>query len=340
MQAAGFLHYATFKGSKLASPIERGNKNVLKHFVLLIKCDQAGGFPYRREISNQVDYRLKNMVVDSHIHLFSPLVCADRNPYLNDGQFKCLYGNRKAVTIDHIQAIAAMDDAGVDYAVAMGFPWEGEEFCQEQNEYLRSVTESTGGKILSFGTVPLRSGRGIETWVRDIKRQGFSGIGEVAFYRDGVTSGALEFLINLLGAAREHSMPVCLHVNEPVGRQYTGKYLPEFHLLYSALEGFQDVSIILSHWGGGLLFYELMRDVSSAFRNCYYDTAATPFLYSDTIYDVSLRIVGSKKILFGSDYPLTDYRRYLDPIRGSVSNEESLKDILGRNAADLLNIRP
>ncbi len=280
------------------------------------------------------------MIVDFHLHLFSPSVCADRSPYLADGQFKCLYESSKAQIIDHAKGIAAMSEAGVDYAVSMGFPWEGEDFCAEQNDYLQSVAVSTGGKILSFGSVPFLPRMGIESWVGDLKRRGFSGIGEVAFYRDGVTSGSMQYLAELLDAAGKHSMPVCLHVNEPVGRRYAGKYEPEFGLLYSVLIKFQDVKVILSHWGGGLLFYEMMREVSSAFKNCYYDTAASPLLYTDAIYDVALKIVGGKKILFGSDYPLLNYRRYLDPIGKSISDEESIKDIMGRNAAELLNIRP
>jgi hypothetical protein len=279
------------------------------------------------------------MIIDFHIHLFSPSVSEDRNIYLADGQFNCIYNSAKAKIIDRVQAAAALNEAGIDRAVAMGFPWDREDFCSEQNAYLRSACELSKGKIVSFASVPLCSANSVESWVRDIKHQGFSGIGEVAFYRDGLTPGNLDYLRKLMDAVQKHSLPLCLHLNEPVGHKYPGKYTPEFHYIYSVLADFPDVTVILSHWGGGLIFYELMAEVSSTLKNCYYDTAASPLLYSETVYSISPQIVSPKKILFGSDYPLVNYSRYFDSIHRTVMNKESIDYIMGLNAVDLLKIR-
>jgi predicted TIM-barrel fold metal-dependent hydrolase len=279
------------------------------------------------------------MIVDFHIHIFSESVSTERERYLADRQFNCLYKNPKSKIAGHAQAVSAMNEAGIDYSVAMGFPWDREDFCAQQNEYLRSASALSGGKILSFGSVPLNCGEGMEAWVGDLKAQGFSGIGEVGFYRDGVTAANMEFTRRLIEAAQKHSLPVCLHVNEPVGHWYSGKYRPELHLLYSVLADYPGAKIILSHWGGGLLFYELMREVSAALENCYYDTAATPLLYSGLIYEVSLKIIGSKRILYGSDYPLLQFDRYFGSIEKAVADNESKADIMGNNAVKLLNIR-
>ncbi|OHD67761.1 MAG: hypothetical protein A2W19_13105 [Spirochaetes bacterium RBG_16_49_21] len=279
------------------------------------------------------------MIVDSHIHIFSPSVCADRSGYLADEQFNRIYASPQAKLIDCNQAMAAMNDAEIDFAVAMGFPWEREDFCDEQNESLIRAYELSKGRILPFGSVPLSCGKGIESRVQEIKNQGFAGIGEIAFYRDGITPGNLEFLKQLLDAAQKHSMPLCLHLNEPVGHHYTGKYPPALHLIYGALADFPDATVILSHWGGGLIFYELMPEVSAALKKCYYDIAASIFLYSDAIYDIALKIAASKRILFGSDYPLVHFSRYLESIARTVADPESKADILGGNALALLKIQ-
>jgi len=96
--------------------------------------------------------------------------------------------------------------------------------------------------------------------------------------------------------------------------------------------------VLLAHWGGGLLFYELMPEVAKALTNVYYDTAASPFLYSKRIYSVGSEIAGAEKILFGSDFPLISPRRYFRELEESGLNREDQEKILGLNVARLLGL--
>src|SRR4030042_2852435 len=267
------------------------------------------------------------MIIDFHTHIFSADVCRNREPFLADGQFQSIYGMAGAPLIDHRDLANFMLRSGIDRAVAMGFPWEREDFCAAQNEYFRTVAESSGGSIIPFASVPVNRTARIDAWVREIKDMGFRGVGEVSYYRNGMNSESIDHLRSLLSAARSYSLPVCLHVNEPVGHRYPGKYDPLLQEVHAAVAEHPDVVVILSHWGGGLLFYELMPEVSRSLKNCYYDTAATPLLYADEIYGIAYRITGSKKILFGTDYPLLSADRYIDAIKKSIPDEESLADI-------------
>ena len=278
------------------------------------------------------------MIVDVHTHIFSDDIRVHRDRYLADGQFRCLYGSEKARLIDHRELMTAMKQSGIDYAVAMGFPWESEELCAAQNEYFQRVAEFSGRTIIPFGSVPINYSIDVESWVRAIRESGLRGVGEVGFYRHGMNAENIEFLRRLFAAVQSCSLPLCLHVSEPVGHAYPGKYEPHFGDLSAVIADYPDVTLILSHWGGGLLFYELMPEVSKTLANCCYDTAASSFLYDDGIYGISLKITGSKKILFGSDYPLLPYRRYLDPINGTIADENMKADILGLNAARILKI--
>lgn len=277
------------------------------------------------------------MIIDFHTHIFSPETLRGRGRLLDDAQFRSIYESEKARLIDHEGLLTAMNGAGIDYAVAMGFSWEREEFAAAQNEYMRTVPGLSGGRIIPFGSLPVGESTDVAARVREIQEMGFRGIGEVSFYRSGMTPGRKEFLEQLLDAATRASLPVCLHVNEPVGHRYPGKYEPGFGELYEVISGHPGARVILSHWGGGLLFYELMPEVRRAMRNCLYDTAASPYLYDDSIYDIAPGITGSERVLFGSDYPLLSPRRYLEPI-GKAGNETSRADILGGNAARILGI--
>ena len=82
-------------------------------------------------------------------------------------------------------------------------------------------------------------------------------------------------------------------------------------------------------------------------KNVYYDTAATPLLYHQDVYQAVVSIVGPQKILYGSDYPLLVYprqekvpgfSRLLDEIRGSGLSPDELDLVLGGNIARLLGL--
>jgi predicted TIM-barrel fold metal-dependent hydrolase len=143
---------------------------------------------------------------------------------------------------------------------------------------------------------------------------------------------------DLVCACKEFDLPLLLHANEPVGHNYTGKTDMSLKRLETFIVNNSDLKIILAHWGGGILFYELMKEVRESFRNVYYDTAATPFLYDNRIYRVAKALDLCEKILFGSDFPLLPQSRYMDAIENSVLSTEDKRLILGENAEKLLRI--
>jgi len=56
----------------------------------------------------------------------------------------------------------------------------------------------------------------------------------------------------------ERGLPLLLHVNEPVGHEYAGKGTVSVKEAANFALGHPQLQIIYAHWGGGLLFYELM----------------------------------------------------------------------------------
>jgi predicted TIM-barrel fold metal-dependent hydrolase len=81
-----------------------------------------------------------------------------------------------------------------------------------------------------------------------------------------------------------------------------------------------------------------MPEVKQAMNNVFVDTAASPFLYSPQIYSQVIQLVGTEKILFGSDYPLLAQSRLLEEIRSLDLTEETRSLILSGNAERLLGI--
>jgi predicted TIM-barrel fold metal-dependent hydrolase len=273
-------------------------------------------------------------IIDAHTHIFSPKTKIGRSDYFEDFSFRNLYENPKSRIADGDDLLLAMDEDSIEASFVMGFPWENREFCDEQNDYILSVTEKNKGRVYPFGTVSL----GSEDPYRDAKillSRGFSGIGELAFYKNGFSDKDKEYLNGIFTACGETQSPVFLHVNEPVGHGYAGKYATDFKVLTEIIARFPETKIVLSHWGGGLFVYELMPEIRKSFSNVYYDTAATPYLYNEKIYDAAIQCTSSDKTIYGSDYPLLRIGRYLRDIDNLGVKEK--EDILAMNAIRLLS---
>ena len=81
-----------------------------------------------------------------------------------------------------------------------------------------------------------------------------------------------------------------------------------------------------------------MPEIRRITTHVWYDTAATIYLYHNTIFPVVADLVGADRILFASDYGLLSQRRVLDHIRQSGLSAEAVEMVLGGNAQRLLGL--
>ena len=78
------------------------------------------------------------MIIDSHVHVYPPSFRERRDEIAaRDATFRELYANPDAVLADAADnLLTAMDEAGVDVAVAVGIGWTDREVAREANDYL------------------------------------------------------------------------------------------------------------------------------------------------------------------------------------------------------------
>jgi predicted TIM-barrel fold metal-dependent hydrolase len=235
--------------------------------------------------------------------------------------------------------IASMDESGIDRSVICGFPWGQPDLCSFHNQYLMASAARHPNRLMVFISLLFSNPEWSAEELDRTLKEGARGVGEVAFYRDEMAVQHIDSMRPLLSQMEKQGIPLLLHTNETIGHSYPGKGRTPLGRFYELILSFPNLPVILAHWGGGLPFYELMPEVAKVMANVFYDTAASPFLYSKKIYAVIREIVGAEKILFGTDFPLISPRRYFEELEASSLSKQDREKILGLNFLRLIKKR-
>ena len=279
------------------------------------------------------------MIIDSHVHVYPPSFRERREELARrDATFRELYANPAAVLATADDLLATMDDANVDVAVAVGIGWTDPDVAREANDYLIECTARSGGRLLAFGSVNPAWADDALAEVERCAAAGLIGIGELHPDTQGYGIEDASVMAPLMALAKRLGMPVLTHASEPVGHAYPGKGTVTPDRLMRFIESFPGQPVIAAHWGGGLPFYALMPEVKAALADVYFDTAASPFLYTSDIFPSVTRIIGPERVLFGTDFPLIKHPRLLEQVRESGLSAEEQALITGGNAARLFGL--
>ena len=279
------------------------------------------------------------MIIDFHTHVVSPKVKKNRNKYVDsDPCFAVLYSDSKAKLVTADELIDSMDKDGIDLSVIVNMGWTTHDLCVETNDYILESIARYPDRLIGFCTVQPNS---YEAAIDEIERcvqGGIKGIGEIRPDMQLFHLLDEEIMAPFIEVIRKHNLTLLTHSSEPVGHDYPGKGIITPSLLYHFITRYPDITIVCAHWGGGLPFYALMPEVKEAMKNVFFDTAASPFLYSPQVYNHVIQLVGDDKILFGSDYPLMAQNRVLNEIKSLNLPEATENMILSGNAQRLPGI--
>jgi len=236
------------------------------------------------------------------------------------------------------ELLTSMDQAGIDLSVVLNIGWVSPELCVKTNDYILDSVSRYPARLVGFCAVPPRIGDAAITELERCAKAGARGIGELRSDVQGFDLTDKTVMKPLADAMLKHDLILLTHSSEPVGHEYPGKGTITPNILYSFITAFPKLKIVCAHWGGGLPFYALMPEVAKALANVFFDTAATVFLYKPEIFEQVSGIIGSDKILFGTDYPLMHQSRVLSQIQCVQLSERDRVRILGANAQELLKM--
>jgi predicted TIM-barrel fold metal-dependent hydrolase len=280
---------------------------------------------------------MESVIVDFHTHVFPPWVREMRDEYVKrDACFSLLYSQPKARLATAEELVAAMDEAGIDLSIVLNIGWVNHELCVQTNDYILDSVSRYPRRVIGFCAVQPRAEDAAIAEIERCARAGARGIGELRSDVQAFDLADERTMKPLVDAALKHNLILLTHSSEPVGHEYSGKGAITPDILYSFITAFPEVRLVCAHWGGGLPFYALMPEVGEALANVFFDTAATVFLYKPEVFEQVTQIVGSDKILFGTDYPLMHQDRVLAQVQSARLPEEDKARVLGANAQKLL----
>lgn len=239
--------------------------------------------------------------------------------------------------------LAAMDAAGVEQAVILGWYWEQESTCRWHNQVMAQWIQVAPSRLRAFAAI--YPNENVLDQLEEAHSLGLSGVGELHLGVQGFDAknphwhAMTEWCVH-------HNWPVNCHATEMAGHKHPGSIPTPVQNFVEMAEAAPDLKLILAHWGGGLAFFEQNPRLRKLLKNVYYDSSASPLLYDMRVFRQMADLVGIEKLLFGSDYPLRlyprkqkspDMSRYLESLRQeSGFNPGELVALLGGNFQRLM----
>ncbi len=280
------------------------------------------------------------MIIDVHTHIFPPDICTQREHYCaRDAWFNALYRNPQARLATAEDLITEMDASGVTTALTCSFGWTDTGLIEETNSYVLDAMRRYPGRLQGMAGVQPVAGNHAVRELERCARAGMIGLGELMPHGQGYRLSDTTLLTPLMDIVRQYRLLVLSHCSEPIGHIYPGKGNVSLQDTIAFLTAFPNILFIAAHWGGGLPFYHLMPEIQRITTNVWYDTAATIYLYQNTIFPIAVQLVGAERILFASDYGLLSQQRVINHIKQSGLDAETVAMVLGNNAQTLLELR-
>jgi predicted TIM-barrel fold metal-dependent hydrolase len=288
-------------------------------------------------------------IVDAHVHAYPKAVAADPAAWGRErgepGWSQCVAPEGKRSIqgwADPDQLVAAMDEAGIDACVMLGWYWERQETCDLQNGWYQEWVRRHPGRLMGFAAAQPAAGRRAIEALEGALDSGLCGVGELLPQAQGYSLEDPWFR-RVMEMAVDRRVPVTLHATDPGAGAAAGPSTPLEGYVRLARQ-YPEATLILAHWGGGMAFRGA-PDGEPLPPNLYFDTAASPLLYGSEVFRQAVGRVGAGNILYGSDYPLIlhprsarepGFARFLGEIAGAGLDPAERAQIMGANIRRLL----
>lgn len=250
-------------------------------------------------------------MIDAHTHCFPPDLykkCESWAHQNKEAHWLSLVAPKNKSSIQGWssaeETLEQMDLAKVSKSLLLGWYWEHSATCRWHNQLMKSWMDKANNRFIGFASI-FPSEAPIDQ-LEEASSMGFRGVGELHPTIQGFSENK-ENWYAMAEWCSDKKWPINLHVTEAMNLSHAGYVSTPFQDYLDLATHFPELKIILAHFGGGIPFFEQNPKIKTLLKNVYYDTAACPLLYDMDIFRNMIQLVGSHKIIFGSDFPLKLY---------------------------------
>ena len=278
------------------------------------------------------------MLIDSHTHIFPQEYRKSHESILKiDKTYADLF-QKDSPPADAESLVGSMERNSISKSIILGMGWTDYGLALDINDYLIESSKNHPDKLIPFCSINPAWGEDALYELERCFNKGARGIGELHPDTQNFDITSVAEMEGIMKFCEDKQLPVLIHCSEPIGHSYPGKGQTHPSKLIHFINNFQSNIIICAHFGGGLPFYSMMPEIRSSLTNVYFDSAAAPYLYEPGVYNNVEQLLGSKHLLFGSDYPVVSHKRSLEHLMRSEMDSDSFMDITHNNITSILSL--
>ena len=258
------------------------------------------------------------MVIDAHVHVWPDAIAA--RALARPAEDLVRYGDGRVAT-----ALATMDAAGIDRAVALGVANRAAQ-VESANAFVGGLDRD---RFIPFGTI--HPDLDPEENVASLQRHAIRGVKLHPLFQSYALDDARLWAVL---EAMEDRWPAIVHVGAGGASVHGGSCTPA--MLRAVARRFPNLRLIACHFGGYRMLDEAEHHVIGA--PVHVDTSWPPS--AGAIGAERLRELidrhGADRVIFATDWPMADPAAELAVIRGLGLPDAQLAGILGGNLSRLL----
>ncbi len=260
-------------------------------------------------------------VVDFHVHAFADKIAKKaaenlrdyyKMPLVGDGTFDVIYERATRADIDKM----------VIHAVATKYSQ-----VEVINTYVSETVKKDPERLIGFGAMH----RDFENYKQEIKRIKSLGLRGIKMHNDfqgfNIDDDKMMFVYEEIV---KNDLPILFHMGDRNVDSSSPKRLSR------VLERFPEMKAVAAHMGGVFMWDESEEYLVG--RDVYFDTSSSLFLIGNERFLRMIKNHGADKILFGTDYPLSDYEKEFSYFEKLSLTEEEKDRIFYKNAYEFLKI--
>ena len=261
-------------------------------------------------------------IIDAHCHIYPDKIAQKASDSTgNFYQIPSLLDGKISTLLEHGKK------AGIEHFIVQSVATTPKQVSSINNFIAQSVAESNG-KFTGLGTLHPDS-EDIEADFNEIIDLGLKG---VKLHPDIQKFKIDDYRMLKIYELCEGKLPILIHTGDN-RYDYSNP-----NRMMPILDIYKNLTVIGAHFGGWSIWEEATKKMSK-YPNFYVDCSSSFYALTFEKARELIMTYGTKKVLFGTDYPMWEPETELIKFMQIDLTDEERQDILYNNAANLFNIK-